>query len=197
MSQAVFEQVLISIQSLPPELLAKLREILNAPSDRERRLEAARALAQAARLRDLSAERQWLKEHCDEYVGQWVALKGDHLISHGKDHLAVYQAAKAAGHPDALLELVGANGEAQRPEVSPPSARTSARAASLRDFTADRQWLADHRDEYAGQWVALEGGRLISHGANAKEVHQAAQDAGHSDALLVLVEPSDAPPFIL
>lgn len=90
-----------------------------------------------------------------------------------------------------------ANGEAQRPEVSPPSGRISARAAKLRDFTADRQWLADHRDEYAGQWVALKNGRLISHGANAKEVHQAAQDAGHSDALLVLVEPSDAPPFIL
>jgi hypothetical protein len=146
MSQAVFEQVLIGIQSLPPELLAKLREILNAPSDRERRLEVARALAHAASSRDLSAE---------------------------------------------------ANGEARGTEVSPPNGPPSARAASLRDFTADRQWLADHRDEYAGQWVALKFGRLISHGANAKEVHQAAQDAGHSDALLVLVEPSDAPPFIL
>lgn len=87
-----------------------------------------------------------------------------------------------------------ANGEAQRPEAFPPSGRALARASSLRDFSADRQWLADHRDEYAGQWVALKFGRIISHGANAKEVHQAAQDAGHSDALLVLVEPSDAPP---
>jgi Family of unknown function (DUF5678) len=87
-----------------------------------------------------------------------------------------------------------ANGEAPGLPPGPPA---SARIASLRDFTADRQWLADHRDEYAGQWVALKFGRLISHGANAKEVHQAAQDAGHSDALLVLVEPRDAPPFIL
>jgi len=109
MSQAVFEQVLIGIQSLPPESLAKLREILNAPSDREQRLAAARALAHSASLRDLSAEKQWLKEHCDEYAGQWVALKGDQLISHGRDHLAVYQAAKAAGHPDAFLELVEAS----------------------------------------------------------------------------------------
>ena len=69
--------------------------------------------------------------------------------------------------------------------------------ANLRDFTADRQWLAEHRDEYAGQWVALEGGQLISHGLNAKEVHQAAQSAGHLDALLVRVEASDAPSFIL
>ncbi|MCI0523953.1 MAG: DUF5678 domain-containing protein [Acidobacteria bacterium] len=90
-----------------------------------------------------------------------------------------------------------ANGEAQKPDASLPRARELARAASLRDFTADRQWLADHRDEYAGQWVALKYGLLISHGLNAKEVHQAARDAGHLDALLVLVEPSDAPPFIL
>lgn len=66
-----------------------------------------------------------------------------------------------------------ANGEQPRPEAFPPNDRALARAASLRDFTADRQWLADHRDEYAGQWVALKFGRLISHGAKAKEVHQA------------------------
>lgn len=116
MSEITFEEVLRGIQSLPPEALAKLREILNAPSEQEQRREAARALASAA---------------------------------------------------------------------------------GLRDFTADRQWLADHRDEYAGQWVALKNGQLISHGSGAKEVNQAAKDAGHLDALLVLVEPSDAPPFIL
>ncbi len=106
MSQAVFEQVLIGIQSLPPEFLAKLREVLNAPSDREQRVEAARALARAASLRDFSADRQWLNDHRDEYAGQWVALKYGQLISHGTDLKVVHAAAKAAGHPDALLELV-------------------------------------------------------------------------------------------
>ena len=68
MSQAVFEQVLIGIQSLPPESLAKLREILNAPSEREQRLEAARALA-ISEEEDGDEERkfrrladQWLRE---------------------------------------------------------------------------------------------------------------------------------------
>ena len=70
------------------------------------RAHAVRELARAASLRDFTADRQWLKEHCDEYAGQWVALKHGQLISHGKDHLAVYRAAKAAGHPDALMELV-------------------------------------------------------------------------------------------
>ena|SRR6266545_4938357 len=106
MPEDAFEQVLISIQSLPPESLAKLREILNAPSEREQKLEAARALARAASLRDFSADRQWLKDHRDEYAGQWVALKYGQLISHGPDLQAVHAAAKDAGHPDALLELV-------------------------------------------------------------------------------------------
>lgn len=70
------------------------------------RADAVREMARAASLRDFTADRQWLKEHCDEYAGQWVALKNGQLISHGKDHLAVYRAAKAAGHPDALMELV-------------------------------------------------------------------------------------------
>jgi hypothetical protein len=120
MAQSSFEQVLKEVQALPPEDVARLREILNAPNETEqqngatrtaaqeeaRKPDAVREMARAASLRNLTAERQWLKEHCDEYAGQWVALKGDQLISHGKDHLAVYQAAKAAGHSDALMELV-------------------------------------------------------------------------------------------
>lgn len=81
--------------------------------------------------------------------------------------------------------------------AQPINGAAPVRPASLRDFSADRQWLAEHRDEYAGQWVALDNGQLVSHGPHAKEVHQTAQAAGHPEALLVLVEPSDAPPFIL
>ncbi len=106
MSEITFEQVLISIQSLPSEHLTRLREILNAPSEQEQRIEAARALARAASLRDFTADRPWLKDHRDEYAGQWVALKYGQLISHGTDLKDVHAAAKAAGHPDALLELV-------------------------------------------------------------------------------------------
>jgi hypothetical protein len=69
MSQAVFEQLLIGIQSLPAESLAKLREILNAPSEREQKLEAARALASAEEEENGYEERkfrrlaeQWLRE---------------------------------------------------------------------------------------------------------------------------------------
>ena len=106
MSEITFEQVLIGIQSLPPEALATLREILNAPSEQEQREAAARALAHAASLRDFSADRQWLADHRDEYAGQWVALKYGQLISASTNAKEVFAAAHAAGQPDALVVFV-------------------------------------------------------------------------------------------
>lgn len=106
----------------------------------------------------------------------------------------IKRVADLLGKVDQPLE-VERNGATQSPRENQAASPT--RTANLRDFTADRQWLAEHRDEYAGQWVALKDGQLISHGTNAKEVHQSAQTAGHLDALLVRVEASDAPPFIL
>lgn len=42
-------------------------------------------------------ERAWVDAHRDEYIGQWIALEGDRLITHGKDSRAVYLAAREAG----------------------------------------------------------------------------------------------------
>jgi len=81
-------------------------------------------------------------------------------------------------------------------KASSPSLREKARVASLRDFSAQRRWLAEHRDEYAGQWVALKGSQLICHSVNAQEVFAAAEAAGMLDTLVVLVEPRREQPFI-
>ncbi len=32
------------------------------------------------------------------------------------------------------------------------------------------EWLASHREAYAGQWVALQGGRLLAAGPDAGDV---------------------------
>lgn len=42
-------------------------------------------------------ERQWLKDNWQAYLGQWVCLEGDQLISHGTDGHAVFAQAKSAG----------------------------------------------------------------------------------------------------
>lgn len=62
------------------------------------------------------------------------------------------------------------------------NAIASAREAKLRqeldEYRRAKQWIAEHRAAYLGQWVALEGDRLISHGADALEVDAAAKAAG-------------------
>lgn len=69
------------------------------------------------------------------------------------------------------------------------------RVAPEKDHTEERLWLAAHRHEYAGEWLALDGGHLIAHSPEAKEVFAAVDAAGIANPLYVHVEPADAPPF--
>ncbi len=57
-------------------------------------------------------------------------------------------------------------------------------------------WLRLHSQEYGGQWVALDGDRLIAHGPDAKTVYAAAKADGAYLPLIKYVEPADALPFI-
>ena len=63
------------------------------------------------------------------------------------------------------------------------------------DYMNSLQWLAEHGREYAGQWVALDGGRLIAHGSDHQQVSDAARVDGAYLPLIELVEDPDAPPF--
>ncbi|MBI1760659.1 MAG: hypothetical protein HYR56_04400 [Acidobacteria bacterium] len=55
----------------------------------------------------------------------------------------------------------------------------------------ERTWLAQHQHEYAGQWVALDGDRLITFGDSAKDVYAALKAAGISGTLVTRVEHAD------
>ncbi len=63
------------------------------------------------------------------------------------------------------------------------------------DRTKEHEWLRLHSDEYAGQWVALSGDRLLSHGYVLKEVMKKVEQTGITNALVARAEASDAPPF--
>ncbi|MBP6823373.1 MAG: hypothetical protein KA368_17620 [Acidobacteria bacterium] len=52
-------------------------------------------------------------------------------------------------------------------------------------------WIADHRREYANQWVALDGDRLIAHGFNHDEVWAAAQADGAFLPMVTFIEDPD------
>ena len=78
----------------------------------------------------------------------------------------------------------------------PMTPRFVQRTGSSKDRTREFAWVAQHRDEYAGQWVALEGERLIAHHLELKTVRRAAAEAGTDDAIFLLVESNDALPFV-
>jgi hypothetical protein len=52
------------------------------------------------------------------------------------------------------------------------------------DPTPALEWLRLNSKDYGGEWVALDGDRLIAHGPDAKEVYAAA------------IELADALPFV-
>lgn len=47
------------------------------------------------------------------------------------------------------------------------------------------EWLKTHREEYAGQYVALDGDRLVGQGRTLAEAHQQARQNGVSDPFLM------------
>ena len=80
--------------------------------------------------------------------------------------------------------------------VSALTPRIIGEGSPAKDRSREQEWLAVHREQYAGQWVALDGGKLLSHGPNLRQVVDAAQQAGIKDALVARVEPFDAPPYV-
>ena len=46
------------------------------------------------------------------------------------------------------------------------------------DWTSPMEWLRINRERYRGQWVGLDGGRLVAHGSEASEVFAAVRAEG-------------------
>ena len=55
------------------------------------------------------------------------------------------------------------------------------------------QWVKKHREQYAGQYVALFGDTLVAHGVDGREVLRQARAAGFPRALMVRIEAADEP----
>jgi len=77
-----------------------------------------------------------------------------------------------------------------RPPLS-PIRRTKHRIQREREM----KWIGEHRHEYAGQWVALDGDRIVAHGFDADPVFAAAK-AQTTIPFLVRFHPDDALPTV-
>ena len=59
----------------------------------------------------------------------------------------------------------------------------------------ERQWLLQHRKEYEGQWVALDGDCLLSHGTDGRLILSEARRIGVPVPFVVRVEKPNELPF--
>ena len=63
------------------------------------------------------------------------------------------------------------------------------------DLSRELRWIGEHRAEYAGQWVAVRGDKLLGSGPDGREVSEAARAAGDERPFVTRVEPNDELPF--
>jgi hypothetical protein len=78
-------------------------------------------------------------------------------------------------------------------QVSPQNGGMA--ASSVNHRREEFQWLANEAGPYAGQWVALDGGRLVAHGNELASVSAAARTAGVDRPLLTHLAPEGELPF--
>lgn len=141
--------------------------------------------------RDRSREYAWLDEHRAEYIDQWVALDGDRLLGHGPTFNDAARAARAQGVEDALLILIETPDGSYIPGRGP---RIVAVNVGMPDLSLEDEWLRQHQHEYPGEWLALDGDRLISHSPILREVTAETRKQGVRSPYFIRVDsPDDLP----
>ncbi|MEP7341780.1 MAG: DUF5678 domain-containing protein [Acidobacteriota bacterium] len=68
----------------------------------------------------------------------------------------------------------------------PPSLVINDSTVEMR--STEMNWLAEHEAEYAGQWLALDGDRLLAQGTDLKQVMTEARAAGVGDPFFAYAE---------
>ncbi len=90
------------------------------------------------------------------------------------------------------------NGEAlvngDSPETGPESKKILSDVPD-RYFRREYEWLRQHRHEYPGQYVVLEGDKLFAHGLNGGKALAEARQAGAKHPVVVRIEAEDELPF--
>jgi hypothetical protein len=89
MASPEVDRIIEELRRLAPDEKRQVREALES-EDWPRVQSTDRSI-------DLSRELRWIEKHRSAYAGQWVAVRGDRLLSSGPDGRKVYEAARAAG----------------------------------------------------------------------------------------------------
>jgi hypothetical protein len=90
-----------------------------------------------------------------------------------------------------MLEKLVKPGSARQTSPESPGRKPRLQPIPAPDSTLELEWLVAHAHEYKGEWVALDGDRLIAHGADHDEVAASAQADGAHLPLIHFVEDPD------
>jgi len=94
------------------------------------------------------------------------------------------------------LELARFLSEQTRLDAAAPNSEAAASDQSAADKRAQHlAWLKANREQYAGQYVALDGDRLAGSGATLREANEQAQRQGVTQPFLVHVSSEQDAPF--
>jgi hypothetical protein len=93
----------------------------------------------------------------------------------------------------AALETLDSNGEAQSASEEPSRPRPSLHDGNGNEQVRQRRmdWLKSHREEYGGQYVALDGDQLLAVGPNYRIAREKALAAGNSNAFVTYLAKPD------
>lgn len=94
-----------------------------------------------------------------------------------------------------ILEEVRRLTPDERRELREALAREPMTPPAYNTHERERAWIEQNRDEYSGQWVALDGDRLLAHGSDARAVYLAAREAGARAPFLERVAPKEEGAF--
>jgi predicted DNA-binding antitoxin AbrB/MazE fold protein len=109
--EAVYEAGMLKPLTPLPELAEHSRvrvtiESVNKPVPKVRRSSHGRV--------DLSKESEWVRQHRDEYRGQWVVLDGDRLLGHTPSSVeatAIFKQAREEGVRSPYVKLIPVDDE--------------------------------------------------------------------------------------
>jgi hypothetical protein len=102
---------------------------------------------------------------------------------------------------DEVLEQLRALPEEQKPKVLryvrslAEAAREAEHARRDERTKAARRWISEHRAEYRGRWVALDGDRLVASSEDGREVVAHVGSEGIEGPFVTRIEADDEQAF--
>ena len=83
----------------------------------------------------------------------------------------------------------------QEPKAKAPLDKRVA-CEPMPDRTRKHEWVKTHKQEYAGQWVALDGDRLVAASPVQQEVLEAVRTRGPNPPLILRIASPDDLPYV-